>query len=153
MFTVSKSMFVNDSTDHEPILNHDHVWEGLVMKAEDATPFVEVMTACRILERGDRFLRREVEVHGHKSQEWVTFFPKHMIVFEPLDGPTRGLIKNEIEEDEQGALAIRFTFTFELAEDETMSEQAYAKRMEDSYTSAVETTLATIRSFVQEGKL
>jgi hypothetical protein len=44
------------------------------MKAEDATLFVEVMTACCVLERGDRFLRRVVEVHGHKAYERVTFF-------------------------------------------------------------------------------
>lgn len=123
------------------------------MKAEDATRFVEVMTACHVLERGDRFLLREVEVKGNKSRERVTFFPRHMVVFEPLDGLTQGLIKNEILEDSQGRLAVRFTFTFEMPNEEKRTEQAYTQNMEKSYTAAVETTLATIRELVKEKKL
>ncbi|WP_252314429.1 SRPBCC family protein [Sinobaca sp. H24] len=153
MFTISKSVFVNSATTQEPVLTREHVWEGLVMKAEDATRFVEVMTMCHVLERGDRFLLREVEVKGNKSRERVTFFPQHMVVFEPLDGPTQGLIKNEILEDSQGRLAVRFTFTFEMPNEDKRTEQAYAQNMEKSYTAAVETTLATIRELVKEKKL
>lgn len=151
MFTVSKSIWVNPSPKQETVLTRDHIWEGLVMKAEDATPFVEVMDKCRVLERGDRYLRREIEINGTKAQERVTFFPKHMVVFEPLESD--GLIKNDIEEDAHGHLSIRFTFALEVPKDENLSAQNYAQRMEKNYTAAVETTLATIRAFVKEGKL
>lgn len=84
------------------------------MKAEDATRFVGAITECTVVEKDERSLLREVVLYGERMNEQVNFFPEQMIVFEPLGGPTKGFIKNEIEEDEHGNLSVRFTFTFEL---------------------------------------
>ncbi|MBJ8053584.1 DUF1857 family protein [Bacillus cereus] len=155
MFTVSKSIPVNNSTNNHPFLNRHQVWAGLVMKAEDATRFVGAITECRVLEREERFLLREVVINGEKMSERVNFFTEQMIVFEPLGGPTKGFIKNEIEEGEDGNLSVRFTFTFELrnGEQNRTIEKEFASKMEKSYMEAVETTLSSIRQLVTDGKL
>lgn len=114
MFTVSKSIPVNNSTNNNPFLNRHQVWVDLVMKAEHATRFVGAINECRVLECEERFLLREVVINGEKMNERVNFSPEQMTVFEPLGEPTKGFIKNEIEEDEDGNLSVRFTFTFEL---------------------------------------
>lgn len=155
MFSISRSIPVNNSTYNHPFLNRNQVWAGLVMKAEDATRFVGAITECRVLEREERFLLREVVLYGEKMNERVHFFPEQIIVFEPLGGPTKGFIKNEIEEDEDGNLSVRFTFTFELrtGEQNKAAEKEFSSKMEKSYIEAVETTLATIRGLVKDGGL
>lgn len=125
------------------------------MKVEDATRFVGAITECRVLEREERSLLREVVINGEKMNERVNFFPEQMIVFEPLGGPTKGFIKNEIEEDEDSNLSVRFTFTFELRsrEKNRATEKEFASKIEKSYMEAVKTTLASIRQLVTDGKL
>ena len=50
MHAVSLSIPVNPP-GAEPRLTRDEVWRGLVMKAENAVPFVPGMTRCEIVER------------------------------------------------------------------------------------------------------
>lgn len=125
------------------------------MKAEDATRFVGAITECTVVEKDERSLLREVVLYGERMNEQVNFFPEQMIVFEPLGGPTKGFIKNEIEEDEHGNLSVRFTFTFELrsGEQNKAAEKEFSNKMEKSYIEAVETTLSSIREMVTVGAL
>ncbi|MEK5416915.1 MULTISPECIES: SRPBCC family protein [Paenibacillus] len=155
MFTVSSSIPVNNSTKNHPVLDRHQVWQGLVMKAEDATRFVGAITECTVVEKDERSLLREVVLYGERMNEQVNFFPEQMIVFEPLGGPTKGFIKNEIEEDEHGNLSVRFTFTFELrsGEQNKAAEKEFSNKMEKSYIEAVETTLSSIREMVTVGAL
>src|SRR5580704_12327426 len=95
----------------EPPLTRSLVWRGLMMKAENPMPFVPVISACRIVERhGDQFVREIVD-RGDPVTERVTFFPERMVRFERLSGRVLGTILNEIIEDDDNDLALRFTFT------------------------------------------
>jgi hypothetical protein len=155
MFTISRSLPVNDRNNPEQmILTRDQVWQGLVLKAENAVPFVPGMTACEVLEWSDQQLVRECVYKGDRLRERVTFHPPQAVDFERLSGNVRGTIRNEIEADKNGDLQLRFTFSLEV---EGMShgspeEHAYVTAMEGDYVRAIGATLTTIRQLVAEGK-
>jgi len=156
MFTISRSLPVNDRNNPEQvILTRDQVWQGLVFKAENAVPFVPGMTACEVRERSGQQLVRECVYKGDRLRERVTFHPPRAVDFERLSGNVRGTIRNEIEEDENGALHLCFTFSLAVQgiAHNSPEEHAYATAMEGDYVRAIGATLTTIRQLVAEGKL
>jgi hypothetical protein len=156
MFTMSRSVPVNDGSNPDlPVLIRSQVWRGLVLKAENALPFVPKMTKCDVLERGDNYLVRDIIFRGDPARERVTFYPEQRVQFDRTAGNVLGTILNEIEEDDAGNLTLRFTFSLEkeglLAG--SSEEQEYAKQMEGDYLGAVQATLNAIRKWVREGTL
>jgi Domain of unknown function (DUF1857) len=73
---------------------------GLVMKAENAIPFVPGMESCIVLERNESSLVREVVFRGEHLKEGVTFFPPVVVYFERIEGEEPGWITNTISESE-----------------------------------------------------
>lgn len=155
MFTISRTLDVNDPTAGGPTLARAHVWRGLVMKAEDAVPFVGAMERCTVVERGDDWLVRDILLRGEEMRERVTFEPENRVTFERVRSSVMGTIVNEIVEDADGALGLRFTFSLESEgiAPGSAEERQFAERMADSYLDAVNTTLATIRARVRSGDL
>jgi len=43
----------------DPALTRDHIWEGLLMKAYDAKPFVHLMTKCEV-GQGATFIKNKL---------------------------------------------------------------------------------------------
>jgi hypothetical protein len=156
MFTVDKTIPVN--AGGESGLTRSDIWRGLVMKGENALPFVPVMEACDVVERGTDdgtdWLIREIRIAGNTMREKVTFRPEHTVEFERLDGIERGTILNEIL-DQDDSLSLRFTFTLsrEDMEDGSDAEKAYAGSMEETYLKAVQSTIDTIRRLQAAGDL
>jgi acetylaranotin biosynthesis cluster protein L/SnoaL-like protein len=150
MFTVSRGIPVNDgaATD-QPLLTRDDIWRGLVLKADNALPFVPKMTKCEVTHRAPTWLERDIVFRDEPASERVTFYPREEVRFERLSGATLGTIRNQIEESDDGALILRFTFSLEREgiEHGSAAEQAYAKEMEGAYLGAVDATLAAIRKF------
>lgn len=145
MIQVSKRIPVN--APGQPTLTRSDVWQGLIMKADNALPFVPQMTHCHVLEReGDKVFVREIEFRGERCRERVTLTPQQRVKFERLDGSVLGTILNEIEDDAEG-LGLRFSFGLTLAgeEDGSPAEAAYGKVVEQDYLKAVDATLAAIR--------
>ncbi|NNL84519.1 MAG: DUF1857 family protein [Myxococcales bacterium] len=144
MFSVEKTLPVNDGVG--PNLTRSEVWAGLVMKGENALPFVPIMKRCEVQERGENWLVREIQIGDEIMHERVTFRPEHTVVFQRLDGVERGTIVNEILE-ENGALVLRFRFELSREDmaDGSDEEKAYAEGMEGTYLKAVQSTLETIR--------
>ena len=155
MFTVDKTIVVNAGLkpDEAP-LDRSAMWRGLVMKGENAMPFVPVMEKCEAAECGENWLIREIQIGGNVMHEKVTFHPEHTVEFERLDGIERGTILNEIL-GEGDDLSLRFTFTLdrEDMEDGSAEEKAYAESMENTYLAAVQSTIDTIRRLIKEGAL
>lgn len=156
MFTVDKTIPVNPGG--APALTRSDIWRGLVMKGENALPFVPVMEACDVVERGTDdgtdWLVREIRIAGNTMREKVTFRPEHTVEFERLDGIERGTILNEIL-DRDDTLSLRFTFTLSRGdmEDGSDAEKAYAGSMEETYLKAVQSTIDTIRRLQADGDL
>ncbi|HWV43122.1 AtaL-like protein [Pseudorhodoplanes sp.] len=145
MIEVSKRVPVNEPG--QPVLTRSDVWKGLVMKADNALPFVPAMTHCKVLNReSDMVFVREIEFRGERCRERITLVPEQRVEFVRLDGSVLGTILNLIEEDESG-LGLRFSFKLKLAgvEDGSPEEIEYGKVVEKDYLKAVDATLAAIR--------
>ena len=153
MFTVDKSVIVNNLG--ELALNRHQVWQGLVMKAENALPFVAAMTHCKVLSRAARRLVRQIVFKGETMQERVTLTPEIRVRFDRLSGSAKGFVLNEIFDDAAAGLTLRFTFTFEIdgMPHGSDAERAFATNMEKDYLSAVQATVGAIRRAAHEGKL
>lgn len=150
MIEVSKRIPVNEPG--QPVLSRSDVWRGLVMKADNALPFVPAMTYCEVLQReSENVFVREIEFRGERCRERVTLSPEENVLFERLDGSVLGTIRNVIEEDKDG-LGLRFSFALKLAgeEDGSPAEVAYGQTVEKDYLKAVDATLAAIRKMKQE---
>ncbi|WP_433684818.1 SRPBCC family protein [Nocardia sp. CA-119907] len=131
----------------EPTLDRIAVWQGLVMKANNALPFVPAMTHCEVTARLDDWtFDREMELFGDRYSERIALQPERRVVFTRLSGPVLGTITNDIEED-AGELFLRFSFALVLGGVQSGSpeESAYADETTTHYIAAVGATLNAMR--------
>jgi len=154
MVHASRTIKVNDDPT-EPPLTRSLVWRGLVMKAENPLPFVPVITSCKVTEPRKDGLVREIVDKGDTITEVVTFQPERMVKFERTSGRVLGTILNEIVEDADGDLALRFTFTLSIAgvADGSAEEKDFAGSMEEGYLMAVRATLKAMRNLATDNTL
>jgi len=154
MVHASRTIKVNDDPDQPP-LTRSLVWRGLVMKAENPLPFVPVISSCKVIERTPDGLVREIVDKGDAITEVVTFHPERMVKFERTSGRVLGTILNEIIEDDDGALALKFTFTLSIegVAAGSTEEKDFAGQMEQGYLMAVRATLKAMRKLVSENAL
>lgn len=154
MVRASRTIKVN-ADPKEPRLTPSLVWRGLLMKAENPLPFVPVISSCRIVERNKDGLVRQIVDRGDLITERVTFYPERMVKFERVSGRILGTILNEIVEDEEGDLALRFTFTLSVdgAADGSAEETQVAADLEHGYLMAVATTLKAVRKLIDDKAL
>lgn len=154
MYAVSRTREVNPS-GITPVLTPDQVWRGLVMKAENAVPFVAAMEHCRILERyGDGFLR-EIVLRGVRMTERITLTPPVEVYFKRIDAQGHdGWVSNLISESDRG-LMLTFTFAvgFPGVAANSVEERRRGDEVKASYLRAVDSTLAAVRQLVRDNQL
>jgi hypothetical protein len=145
MIFVSHRLPVNE--DGQPELGHADVWDGLVLKANNALPFVPAMTSCEVTARlSDTVFDRDIEFRGQAMTERITLEEPHRVVFTRTAGPVLGTIANEIERDSD-ELYLRFSFALVVVgvEGGSAAEREYADGMTGDYLKAVAATLAAMR--------
>ena len=145
MIYVSHALPVN--VDGQPVLDRDDVWAGLVLKANNALPFVPSMTFCEVVNRlSDTTFDRDIDFRGARFTERITLEEPHRVVFTRIAGPVLGTIANEIE-GEGDDLRLRFSFALVVSgvEGGSAEEQSYADSMTTDYLKAVDSTLAAMR--------
>jgi hypothetical protein len=154
MVRASRTIKVNNDPATPP-LTRSLVWRGLVMKAENPLPFVPVISSCKVIERRSDGLVREIVDKGDTITEIVTFQPERMVKFERTSGRVLGTILNEIVEDKDGDLALRFTFALSVEglADGSAEETDFASQMEDGYLMAVRATLKAMRKLASDQTL
>jgi hypothetical protein len=152
MFTLTHTIPVNTK---EPRLNRAQIWQGLLLKAENPVPFLDAMSACTVIERGENWLLRDFTLRDEDMQERVTFEPQERVTFVRTKSSAMGTILNEIVELEDGDMGLRFTFTLSVEglADGSEAESEFAERMSRSYFQGVGSTLAEIRRQVRAGEL
>jgi hypothetical protein len=151
MIELSHSVLVNDPADpNAPVLTRDDVWKGLVMKAENALPFVPKMDKCDVVERGENYILRDIRFGGDDLREAVTLTPKSRVEFRRVQGRVLGVITNEILEYGNGELELKFSFALEIegVKSGSPEELEYEENMRDAYMGAVGATLGAIRQMV-----
>jgi len=154
MLTLTRSLPVNQPG--QASLTRGQLWQALLLKVEDATLFVPGMTHCRVLERRGNEVFREIVWRGQPRRQRVTLHPEHTVEFEHLSGNARGKVVNQIEEDADGTLRLRFTFLLDAIEGiapGSAEEHAYGERMKEDYLGAVQATLETARRLMVSGQL
>jgi Acetylaranotin biosynthesis cluster protein L len=150
MIFVSHALPVN--VPGEPQLSTQNVWDGLVLKANNALPFVPAMTYCEVTRRhNDTVFDRDIDFRGQRFTERITLEPTHRVTFTRIAGPVLGTIANEI----QGAgddLALRFSFALVVhgVAGGSAAEQEYADSMTGDYLKAVAATLTAMRRLASE---
>jgi hypothetical protein len=145
MIYVSHQLPVN--ADGQPQLDRPAVWDGLVLKANNALPFVPSMTFCEVTRRlSDTVFDRDIEFRGERFTERITLEEPHRVVFTRIGGPVLGTIANEVEGGDDD-LRLRFSFALVVAgvEGGSAAEQEYADSMTGDYLKAVEATLTAMR--------
>ena len=136
----------------QPHLDRAAVWDGLVLKANNALPFVPSMTYCEVTQRhSDTVFDRDIDFRGQRFTERITLEAPHRVTFTRIAGPVLGTIANEIE----GAaddLRLRFSFALVVAgvEGGSAAEQEYAGSMTGDYLKAVAATLNAMRRISEE---
>lgn len=156
MFTVDKSVAVNANLKPgDPVLTRDQIWEGLLMKAYDAKPFVHLMTKCDVTSEFENGIERDIIFRDMVLTERLIFHPKRQVEFLRTKGIELGTITNEIVEDRTGALHVRFAFSLERADMKPGSpeENEFAAGYAQGYLVSVQKTIDTIRNLVRAGRL
>jgi hypothetical protein len=129
-----------------PQLDRAAVWAGLVMKANNALPFVPSMTFCEVTNRiSETVFDRDIDFRGDRMTERITLEEPHRVVFTRIAGPVLGTIANEIEGTDE--LFLRFSFALIVTgmEGGSPEEQKYADSMTGDYLKAVQATLTAMR--------
>ena len=149
MIYVSKEIATN--APGQPRLSRSEIWKGLVMKADNALPFVPGMAKCDVIERTANGLVRDIVFRGEDARERITFYPEEKVIFLRLSGNADGFIVNEILGDGDD-LRVRFSFALQLADapSDSAKEREFREVMERDYVKAVDATLAAIRKMVSE---
>jgi hypothetical protein len=145
MIFVSHALPANEPG--EPKLSRADVWDGLVLKANNALPFVPSMTFCEVTDRiSDTVFDRDIDFRGQRFTERITLEEPHRVTFTRIAGPVLGTIANEIEGDGDD-LQLRFSFALVVqgVKGGSVSEQEYADSMTGDYLKAVAATLAAMR--------
>ncbi|HZO36037.1 MAG TPA: SRPBCC family protein [Solirubrobacteraceae bacterium] len=151
MISVSTTILVNPPG--EPVrLTREDVWHGLKLKAANALPYVPAMTKCEVVEQTDDVIIREIEFRGQEFGERITFVPQQQVRFERISGPVMGTILNDILEDDDGELELRFSFDLVLegVEPGSQEERDYEGTMTVDYLAAVTSTVAAMRRMAAE---
>jgi hypothetical protein len=144
MIFVSHQLPVNGPG--HPHLDRAAVWDGLVMKANNALPFVPSMTFCEVTQRiSDDVFDRDIDFRGDRMTERITLERPHRVVFTRIAGPVLGTIANEIEGDDELFLRFSFALVVRGVEGGSAEEQKYADSMTGDYLKAVEATLTAMR--------
>jgi hypothetical protein len=154
MIFVSHALPVN--VPDEPRLGRQQVWEGLVLKANNALPFVPAMTYCEVTQRlSDTVFDRDIALsigqgRGQRFTERITLEAPHRVTFTRIAGPVLGTIANEIQSTDDG-LVLRFSFALVVAgvAGGSAEEQAYADTMTGDYLQAVAATLNAMRRLAE----
>src|SRR5579872_1929360 len=150
MIFVSHALPVN--VPDEPHLTPANVWDGLVLKANNALPFVPAMTYCEVTRRhSDTVFDRDIDFRGQRFTERITLEAPHRVTFTRIAGPVLGTIANEIETTDE-ELALRFSFALVIhgVVGGSAEEQAYADSMTGDYLKAVAATLNAMRRLASD---
>lgn len=140
-------------------LTRAQVWEGLVQKARDAKLFFppNECTRCEIVEESASHLVREATILGDDLTEIITFDAETKITFFQAKSPREGAIVNELFEDRNGELQLRFYCYLGLrgkAPDGPEEQAAQAWMDSDKgFKAAIQSTLKRTRELLDEGKI
>ncbi|MBY5413072.1 DUF1857 family protein [Rhizobium leguminosarum] len=145
--------------DGEPPLTRAEAWQGLERKARDARLFLPagLCTRCDVVEESPTHFVRQATIAGLDLREIITLEPQSKVTFFQATGPREGAIVNELFEDEDGQLQLRFYCYLGLRGKRPNGPEEQAEQAqfdgETGYKAALLSTLKRTRELLAEGKL
>ncbi|MBY3036347.1 DUF1857 family protein [Rhizobium laguerreae] len=143
----------------ETPLTRAAVWKGLERKARDARLFLPagLCTRCDVVEESPTHFVREATIAGLDLREIITLEPQSKVTFFQAAGPREGAIINELFEDQDGQLQLRFYCYLGLRGKQPNGPEERAEQAqfdgETGYKAALLSTLKRTRELLAEGKL
>lgn len=135
-----------------PLIGRDRLWQGLMVRAEDATHFVPGLEACSILERGACLLERRLDFGNSAIRDRVTWTEGDWICFEvaATESYAGGKLTISIEEPEAGHLFLRFSYLTTLGERADDEDAAYAEFVKSAYHASDIEMVRIIRTMLAD---
>lgn len=140
-----------------PQLTRDQLWHGLMLRAEDACPFVPGMVACTILERSEDHYLRRLDFPQASIIDRVTWDAGQWICFSVAASDTHagGTLTIRIESpapaQQPEHLFLRFIYRTSLGESADDADAAYSEYVKSAYHAADIDTVRVIRTLLAEG--
>ena len=150
---------VRVNPEGEAKLTREQVWKGLELKARDARLFLPpgLCTRCDVVEESPTHFVREATIAGSDIREIITLEPEHKVTFFQATGPREGAIINELLEDENGELQLRFYCYLGLRGKQPNGPEEQAEQAqfdsERGYKAALLSTLKRSRELAADGRL
>lgn len=140
-------------------LTRAQAWQGLVRKARDARLFLPegLCTCCEVVEESGTHFVREATIAGTGLREIITLDPERKVTFFQATGPREGAIVNELYEDGNGALQLRFYCYLGLRGKQPGGPEEQAEQAQfdgdNGYRAALLSTLKRTRELLAIGDL
>lgn len=140
-------------------LTREQAWQGLELKARDARLFLPpgLCTRCDVVEESSTHFVREATIGGSDIREIIVLEPERKVTFFQAAGLREGAIINELFEDVDGALQLRFYCYLGLRGKEPNGPEEKAEQTlfdgEGGYKSALLSTLKRTRESLADGRL
>ncbi len=142
----------------ETRLTREQAWKGLELKARDARLFLPpgLCTRCDVTEDSATHFVREATIAGADLREIITLEPASKVTFFQATGPREGAIVNELFEDEEGELQLRFYCYLGLRGKKPCGPEEQVEQAQfDSdtgYKAALLSTLKRTRELLADGR-
>ena len=136
-------------------LSRDQVWQGLLHRVEDATPFLPGLESCTVVERHADHLLRKLDFGAAVIHDRVTLHANHWVRFDilPSEQLAGGSLTITIEEPEPAALFLRFAYATTFASDPNSEERAYIDYIKSAYHQSDIDCVRIIRTLAAGGSL
>jgi hypothetical protein len=136
-------------------LSRDQLWQGLLHRVEDATPFLPGLESCTIVERHADHLLRELNFGAAVIHDRVTLQERHWVRFDilPSEQHAGGSLTISIEEPEPDALFLRFTYATSFATHPNSEDRAYIDYVKSAYHQSDVDCVRIIRTLAADGTL
>lgn len=132
-------------------LNREQLWKGLVIRAEAPDLVMPGLESCKITERGESHIRRELDFGRFTIRDHVTFVEGVSVsyVTEVSEISPVAFLDMVIEEPQPGELFVRFTYRQEDTAEAL--ESGIEQLRKEAYRRADLDTIAMIRRFASQG--
>jgi len=138
-----------------PDLTREELWFGLLCRAEDPRPFLPGLDRCRIIERSESELVRDLHFGATVIRDKVTLVPMEWIRFESEANAQHagGMLTITIEEPGSEVLFLRFEYRTSLAESAADSGVQVSEFVKSAYHQSDIETVRVIRMIAESSRL
>jgi hypothetical protein len=136
-------------------LSREQLWRGLALRAETPKAFVPWLDKCRIVEKSEDSLSRELHYGELVVRDRVSFVPLRQVVYhvpQQKDIPESQLTMT-IEEPQAEVLFVRFEYDDFASAAADSANAMYDDFRRSAYQESDIDTIRIIRQMAEEGRL